>query len=473
MKLRPLAVLALASIAATSLATTACSGDDAPGMVILARVLPGDGEPPAILRLVSMDRAEVSRFPLVRRGRGEEATWRYESAAPTGAYRIESDEGWGAITPSFTLPRYVAGPGAPRNVVTLARPATLYVQGPPGGPPLIPRIVLERRTAEAPERWERIPIEAASQPDGWLLARMPEAVLQPFATLRAWTALEGGFPIPAIDIPLSSEPRHPIVQRVEPAEGPPLQIEAIGRDARDGSRIEIRLTGHPLDPMWETWFAQQRAHASGIGHHPDGLTITVPDWGEKAVWTVDASAWENEQALFLLALPPASGPRVVALPALPGGATPHRVVLRERDENRLGQVPLRASADGAFEMVVPAGEHVGWVQTRDGFVSIEVPAADAAPTLGPLLHSAEVSGDVPGAQGTLRVLAEREEGERWIGGAAFDTALGPGTRYRVTLPPGRYRLAVLRSDLRPTPPRVVPVELEPAMRFAGFDLALR
>ncbi|MCA9316678.1 MAG: hypothetical protein H6806_01605 [Planctomycetes bacterium] len=467
--------LSLLLVGAVALGVVACGKDSSAGVRVAIQTLPGDGAPPEPLWLLPLDQAQgASRFPLRPTG-VEDGMHLYASDAPAGVYRVENDAGWATLTTGQTLTRFHDEPGGPPNYVALARPGTLYMR-----PRLadawrvIPDVAVERYVEGDPGSWERVPVTPQEQPGGWLMVRLPKDVLVPGARLRAFAVFEGNVPTSAVTVAVGDKPQVPYIRLLEPATGLPLTVELVHGHVEDDTEVELRLADHPLDLTWTARFARDRAWFSGLGDHVEGMYVTIPAWGELARWHVGEEAWLKEQALLPLAMGPESQPRRVALPALPKGLHPDRVLLRTPDADRLGQVPLERHDDGSWSLVVPAGEHVGWLEADGSFAAVTVPAGDGPAKVAAPTAPATIVGSVIDSRDSVRVRAEREEAEGlWVGGAGFDTAPDTGLGYEMRVPPGRWRVRVVRSDLRMSEPRTVPLPLESGARFTGFDLSVR
>ncbi|MGE0193844.1 MAG: hypothetical protein AB7T63_17605 [Planctomycetota bacterium] len=468
----------IASLAVV-LGLAACGDAPAPGMRIAIHTLPDDGEPPQPLWLSPLDKPAGSyRIPLRATGR-EGDVYHYVADAPAGAYRVENSAGWGTLTSGQSLQVFHTQAEGPPNVVWLARSGTLYMRPRTADTwRVLPVVALERRTSPHADTYERVPVEVTVQPGGWLVVRLPDAVLVPGTQLRAFSLFEGHVATRPVELPIPDNPAVPYVRLLDPAASPPLVVEVVGGPIDDGVEAELRLVAHPLDLTWTAPFQRGRAWFSGIGEHGDGVVVSLPAWGDEARWRVDGEAWQEEQALFPLALDAEAKPRRVRLPALAADVAPRRILLRATTADRLGQVPLDRDDDGGWSFVVPAGEHVGWIEADGTFAPITVRAETAsdadAITVGAFAPAATIVGSVVDTRDTVRVRAERETGAgTWIGGASRDVMPDPGLGFTLRVPPGRWRLCVVRSDLRTSEPRTVPVSLEPGTRFTGFDLSVR
>lgn len=467
--------LLLLLLGAAALGVVGCGDESAAGVRVAIQTLPGDGTPPEPLWLLPLDQPRGSpRFQLRPTGI-EDGLHLYVADAPAGVYRVENDAGWATLTTGQTLTRFHDEPGGPPNYVALARPGTLYMRPRAADAwRVLPDVALERYVEGDPGSWERVPVTAKEQPGGWLMVRLPKEVLVPGARLRAFAVFEGNVPTSAITLAVGDNADVPYIRLLEPATGLPLTVELVGGHVDDGTEADLRLVDHPLDLTWTARFTRDRAWFSGLGEHVEGMYVTIPAWGELARWHVAEAVWLTEQALLPLAMGPGSQPRRVLLPALPDGRGPGRVLLRKPDADRLGQVPLEPHDDGSWSIVVPAGEHVGWIEVDGSFAALTVPAGGGAAIVAPPAEAATIVGRVVDSRDAVRVRAEREEADGlWVGGAGFDTATDTGLGYTMHVPPGRWRMRVIRSDLRMSEPRTVPLVLESGARFTGFDISVR
>lgn len=468
-----LGLLATLALLALLLPVACGDGDGGPLVRVAIETLPADGVPPEPLWLVPVEAdAAATRIRLERRGAGPEGLPLYVAHAPAASYQVVNDQGWSMLTTGQTLPWFHAAPTGPPNVVALARPYTLYLRARSADRwKAAPRVAIEQRIDGDPHTWQRLDLAVVDQGGGWVSLRLPTDIAVPRAQFRVFAFMEGDVPARMTTLTIPAEPAMPYIRLLETDVGAPLVVRVVGGEVSDGTRLEARLVDHPLDPRWEGRVVAGRAWFAHLGDHVQGVQVHLPSWGEQAHWHLDAAAWETEGTLVLLALPPIEAQRRVRVP-LAAGTTVRRLLLRAADAAEQGLVPFQAGEEGIVA-IVPPGVLTGWIETSAGLASLDIAADAAEAVVGPLGKAATVGGNVTVGAPGFRVLAERQEGDAWIGGAGLDVVVQPGGRYALEVPPGRYRLSVQRPDLRAGEPTPIPVALNAGTRFSGFDLVGR
>ena len=421
-------------------------GRPARGIRLIIQTLSTDGPLPQPVYARRLD-VEGDRIRL-EKVRDEPPTFLIPNAQ-AGQYDFFNDEGWRFINPGAMLQTF-----DPKNepaTIAMGRPYCAYVRGDPRTDFRIQSIVgVERIEGNRREGIRYVPVDDAqvvTHEGGWMAVRFPPDACQPGTDFRLTGLLDGDHPYNPIKVRVGVQPRRPYIAYAVPASVGRLQVALVGRKPERTIDVEVlaAFRGLPLGMTARARTLQGVATFPALGAFPQGLEVSVPEFGPGASYLMGLDRWRREGTVFLRALD-ADAVWVDVLP--PEGVSVDNVSVWDRAADRFGLVPLERGEP--LRVRVPKGPQHWIVYAKGKAHAFGVDVTEGMRvTVPPMDDVVRVHGDLKVARTGYRVQFFRKmDDDTWIGGHGFDVDGSIGKDYEARIPAGTYRVRVTQPGGR-------------------------
>ena len=400
--------------------------------------------------------------------------------APVGTYYVYTSEGWGMLWVGSQGPGapLLRGADLPATTVRMGKPRSLYIAA--EDPRTFHGHVIDQWGADwkvagsgdGAEGFEKVAIEVEPQGQGLMALRFPEAVWQEGHVIRVCGVYQSGVVSQLVSfVKRGAKVALPRIAFTNPAPLAPLEVVLVGADADtsvpDDLPVVVTLRHVPLEARFEARSHKGVVSFDGIGSLGGGIRIEVPSLGSNGAFEMSQEAWRTQGLLHVLLFDPEGAPSV-RLDAITADPVEIRALLP--GTTTYGRLPIWKEGGTSYTRA-PAGPQAWRVLDADGRwidCSLEVAASGLSKIQKAEADqwAARIRGGVNGGGRGFEVqFTELVDGGTERGGAGLTARVDDYGKYEIRVPPGRYRLQVLRPGGSPGGrPKVLPLRSKSEVR---------